>query len=352
MDCKTKMSDVGLLTELLAHLRIREAEQERTRYSGLLTRFDRALGAAAQVRAQDGDAILAHVRDVFHNGLGIQWGEDQVRIFNTALFSCLPLIYGKSWVENKARVLGEWQAQRECPYTIVVMGRRNGKTYVVSGTVAALLRCVPGVKIAIFSTCTRTSYMMMTAITDMIDKAMALGTHFSEQAFTEEKRNMETVEFRCPDGTKRILGCFPGSVRVILGLFWGETHNLRPLIAQGPHEVRKREMRGVYLGVEVALCVLWLVLSITANAVGADVGLRAALLGSTGHFAAPAVLLWSSNSRVALGLLVSVGTDVNNILRVTLHTPSGSALWALALVLYGAFLASTIFGLVARRRGR
>lgn len=38
-------------------------------------------------------------------------------MFNTFLFSCLPLIYGESWAENKSRVLKEWNAQRECPYT-------------------------------------------------------------------------------------------------------------------------------------------------------------------------------------------------------------------------------------------
>jgi hypothetical protein len=355
---RLRLADEAELSELLSHLHIREEEQNRARYSNLRTRYDRIIHQVG-ARATDGDAVLANVRDVFHNGLGIQWGEDQVRIFNTALFSCLPLIYGKTWPENKARVLNEWsddekKVERECPYTIVVMGRRNGKTFVVSGFVAAMLRCVSNIKIAIFSTCTRTSYMMMSAIMDMIDKALALGTHFTEQSFAEEKRNMETAEYRCQDGTKRILGCFPGSVRVILSLFWaGKTHKprlLTPQRAQG-----KLKMRTFYLGVEFVLCLVWLALSITANAAGADVGLRAALLGSTGHFAAPAALSWNSSgalyTRVALGLLVSVGTDVNNILRVTLHAPSTSAFWALALALYGAFLTSTALGLVARCRG-
>lgn len=194
-------------------LRRLESVRERARFH-VHDRFERIAGRKPRAAVQNGDAILAHVRDVFYNGLGIKWGEDQGRVFNAFVFSCLPLIYGNAWPENKARVLREWNnAQRECPYTLVVMARRNGKTFVTSGTVAALLRCVPNIKIAIFSTCTRTSYMMMTAIMEMIDKALAIGTHFNEEQFAELKRNMETVEYMC-GGTKRILGCFPGSVRV------------------------------------------------------------------------------------------------------------------------------------------
>jgi hypothetical protein len=135
-------------------------------------------------------------------------------VFNAFLASCLPLIYGASWDDEKTRVLAEWKLNRHCMYTLVNMARRNGKTMVTSGTAAALLLCIPNIKIAIFSTCKRTSQMMMSASMDMIDKAFDKGSHVQRTDFVVLTRNMESVMFEGPDGTKRLLGSFPGSVRV------------------------------------------------------------------------------------------------------------------------------------------
>ena len=204
----------------------REEKKHQAQSRVLLTRFERAVRDAASRAAEcSGDTLVAAVREVFHHGLGIRWGEDQVRVFNAFVFSCLPLIYGNGWAENKARVLSEWNAQRECPYTVVSMARRNGKTFVTSGTVVALLLCVPNIKVAIFSTCKRTSVMMMSAAVDMLDQAFERGTHCNKQDFIQVARNTETIIFEGPDRTKRVLGCFPGSVRVsklllLLLLLW------------------------------------------------------------------------------------------------------------------------------------
>ena len=108
-----------------------------------------------QTAERQGDALVARVKDVFHNGLGIKWGDDQIRVFNAFLASCLPLIYGEAWPEEKTRVLREWGLEQQLMYSLVNMARRNGKTFVTSGTAAALVLCVPGIKIAIFSTCKR-----------------------------------------------------------------------------------------------------------------------------------------------------------------------------------------------------
>ncbi len=187
----------------------------------LQTRFERIIdnGKGSAKGECKGDVILAKTRDTFHRGLGIKWGPDQVKIFNAILFSSLPLIYGDEWNENKARLLDEWGKQRESPYTVVSMARRNGKTFVTSGSVIAMLICIPGIKIAIFSTCKRTSQMMMSAAVDMLEKAFELGTHVNHQDFVQLSKNMESIIFEGPDRTKRILGCFPGSVRVRFLLF-------------------------------------------------------------------------------------------------------------------------------------
>jgi hypothetical protein len=164
-----------------------------------------------------GDELVQNVRDMFFKGLGIKWGDDQIRVFTAFLSSCLPLIYGDTWPEEKTRVLFEWQMNREIMYSLVNMARRNGKTYVTSGTAASLLLCVPNIKIAIFSTCKRTSQMMMSATLDMLEMAFERGTHVKRQDFVVVTKNMESVCFEGPDRTKRLLGSFPGSVRVSVG---------------------------------------------------------------------------------------------------------------------------------------
>ena len=167
-----------------------------------------------------GDALVARVREIFYKGMGLKWSEVQQRIFEAFLFTCLPLIYGESWQENKTRVLEEWDKEKAYYYTLVNMARRNGKTFSVSGSAAALLLAVPHVKIAIFSTCQRTSQMMMTEVLARLDNAFDKGTHVSRQDYVQVVRNMENVMYEGPDGSKRLLGSFPGSVRVSVRSFF------------------------------------------------------------------------------------------------------------------------------------
>lgn len=196
----------------------REEENHLKRCANIQDRFERAADDVSNKGECQGDKKVARVKEIFHHGLGIKWGEDQARVFNAALFSSLPLIYANEWNEHKARILAEWEKKRECPYTVVSMARRNGKTFVTSGFVIAMFLAL-GIKIAIFSTCKRTSQMMMSAAVDMLEKAFELGTHCNRQDFVQVSKNTESIIYEGPDRSKRILGCFPGSVRVSFFLF-------------------------------------------------------------------------------------------------------------------------------------
>ena len=178
------------------------------------TRFQQLEKRLQTSAERKGDELVQKVKDLFHNGMGIKWGDDQIRVFQAFLASCLPLIYGSTWAEEKTRVLEEWGLKRENMFSLVNMARRNGKTFVTSGTAAALLLCVPNIKLAIFSTCKRTSQMMMEAIMEMLERAFERGTHVSREDFVLVMKNTEAVCFKGPDGTKRLLSSLPGSVRV------------------------------------------------------------------------------------------------------------------------------------------
>jgi len=185
----------------------------RKKATRMPTRFERIMEAATTAGEHSGDECIARIRDTFHNGIGIEWGTDQIRVFETFLFACLPLIYGNTWNDNKARVLAEWGKKELRPYVVVSMARRNGKTFVTSGTVVALLLCIPGIRVVIFSTCKRTSQLMMSAVSDMLDAAFDKGTHCNRQEYVQVSRNTEAIVFEA-FGTKRAVACLPGSVRV------------------------------------------------------------------------------------------------------------------------------------------
>lgn len=203
----------GVHGSLLGYWQQEEARHfEATRR--IPTRFERVEASLNRRVERQGDALVARIRDVFNTGLGVKWGDDQIRVFNAFLASCLPYIYGASWGDEKTRVLREWRLNRQVMYSLVNMARRNGKTFVVAGTTATMILCLPNLKVAIFSTCKRTSQMMLSAALDMLEKAFELDTHVHRQDYLVVTKNMESVCFEGPDGTKRLLGSFPGSVRV------------------------------------------------------------------------------------------------------------------------------------------
>lgn len=192
----------------------KEEEKAYARQSYIPDRIAQMDAEMTARQIKQGDRIVERVKDIFYNGLGIQWGASQVKVFNAFLHASLPLIYGDAWAESKSRVIKELEIQNEQMFCLVNMARRNGKTFVTSGTAAALFLAVPNIKIAIFSTCRRTSQMMLNAITDMLEKAFEMGTKVNRQDYQVVSRNSETIVFLGSDGTKRSIGSFPGSVRV------------------------------------------------------------------------------------------------------------------------------------------
>ena len=129
---------------------------KRTRYR-IFTRFELAIyGSGLHGHSCLGDQTVENIRNVFQDGFGIKWSEIQCEIFEIFLQACFPLIYGDDWPEHTARVLQEHELTKDEQFAMISMARRNGKTFVTSGTAAAILLCCTdknrkGVSIAIFS---------------------------------------------------------------------------------------------------------------------------------------------------------------------------------------------------------
>jgi len=162
---------------------------------------------------------LAKIQDLFHNGFGIIWSQVQKKIFRASIDSCLPKIYGQEWDEVKQRVLKQRGLDVLQQETLVNMARRNGKTYVISGSAAALFLIVPDLSVAVFSTGERAAKMLMTATIEKIDAAFNLGTHVNKEGYDIISKNKEMLVMKHPNGGKQVLGCYPGSVKVRNTLF-------------------------------------------------------------------------------------------------------------------------------------
>lgn len=194
-----------------------ESQNEKAKSRVIPSRFELFRAGLALKTLSTGDDLCRRMKQIFIDGFGLVWSDNQNKIFEAFQNSCLSLIYGAEWNEQKTRVLKQRNLKREMHYTLVNMARRNGKTFSVSGSAAALALAIPGAKIAIFSTCKRTSQMMLQAVCDMLDMAFKTGTVVQEKDFRILSKNSEMICFMGPDGTRRTIGSYPGSVRVSEG---------------------------------------------------------------------------------------------------------------------------------------
>lgn len=219
-----------------------EYEKEANKSRIVPTRFELFRAGLALKSLSTGDDLCRKMKQIFVDGFGLLWSDNQNKIFEAFQNSCLPLIYKAEWNEQKARVLKLRGLKREMHYTLVNMARRNGKTFSVSGSAAALALAIPGAKIAIFSTCKRTSQMMLQAVCDMLEMAFKTGTVVQEKDFRILSKNSEMICFMGPDGTRRTIGSYPGSVRV-RKMGGGAEREPRSLEAAIGDELRARSAR-------------------------------------------------------------------------------------------------------------
>lgn len=190
-----------------------ELENYQEQCHRMQTRFERAEGLSKSDRRR-GDELIEQVQALFMDGFGIEWSAMQLRIFKSLIDSILPRIYGTEWEEVKTRVMNQRGMKRLHQETLVNMGRRNGKTWVVSGGTAAVYLVVPGITIACFSVGKRQSTMFMNSAVEKMKLAFQKGTHVNENGYNLIQKNQETIVYEHPSGDKQVLGCYPGSVKV------------------------------------------------------------------------------------------------------------------------------------------
>lgn len=205
-------------TNALFHTPIREywdeqvAEYERD-LSYIPDRYERAVQASAQ-RRYSGDQLVEQTYNLFLHGFGIDWSPTQVTIFDALVDATLHLFYGAEWAEAKTRVMRARKMTSVNPWVLVNMARRNGKTWVVSGAIAAIFLMIPGVSVAVFSVAKRQSSLFVESVMEKIERAFELGTHISKKGYKQIHRNQEMIVFEHPNGAKQVMGSYPSSSKV------------------------------------------------------------------------------------------------------------------------------------------
>jgi hypothetical protein len=117
-----------------------------------------------------GDKRLRDIQRMLESGIGITRSPDQVLFHTCFILACLPKIYGEQWNDHSLRVMKEFEVDKIDPEVLIVTARRWGKTYAVAMFVVALLLCVPGIQIAIFSTGSRASGSLYDIVMMMISR--------------------------------------------------------------------------------------------------------------------------------------------------------------------------------------
>ena len=201
-------------------------QREQKKYDQLgtiLRRATRVVRANQEGSAQDEMAVLTQVQMLLKSGFGVKRSNIQVEIHKEFTQACLPKIFQRSWSKNKALIKKQFNVRSIRQEVLVVMPRRRGKSFGTAMFAAAMLLAVPSCSCIIFSTGERTAQLLMTVISDMIERAFNHGT-LKRDEYHYETNNKETIVFYGPDGTKRTLMCLPGSARVSLFYFFYYTH--------------------------------------------------------------------------------------------------------------------------------
>lgn len=116
-----------------------------------------------------GDERLRKIRLMLERGLCIERSPQQVMFHEAFLEACLPKIYGPvEWANHSMRVLAEFDIKKIQFEVMVITARRIGKSWSIAMFVVSLLLCVPGLRIAIFSTGSRASGSLYQIIMRMI----------------------------------------------------------------------------------------------------------------------------------------------------------------------------------------
>jgi len=178
-----RSSDIDALTQQMEYFQLKTGAQTytsqllsqmrtsyRQRYEDWVaakridTRLHISTNPLRDAANNEGDTRLKKLRRML-DCFGVVRSQDQRLFHRWYELACMPNIYGAAaWNANYTRIMREHNCKKLRQEVLVLAPRRFGKTYAIAMFVAAMLLCVPGIEIAIFSTGKRAS----SKLTDLI----------------------------------------------------------------------------------------------------------------------------------------------------------------------------------------
>lgn len=146
---------------------------------------------------------------------GVGRAAHQVMLHEKFIQSCLPHIYGAEWEYVQQEVLERHRLTKIDHEVMVITPRRFGKTWSVAMVVAALLLCVPGIRISVVSTGSRASSSLKETVVKFIEKSTIhngksrIIVNNKEELFVA-KEGKSNKKDATQDTTSRLL-CFPSN---------------------------------------------------------------------------------------------------------------------------------------------
>lgn len=138
----------------------------------------------------------------------------QIEIHRACIIAALPQIYGSDFLVHKQRIMALFGIFLIRPQVVIVMPRRNGKTYAIAHLVTEYLWSVPGSEALVYSPCRRASQSFLEITENMTNEVIPNKSYIKSS-------NMEKLSITSSDG-KTISTCYsyPSKVEVPILYFF------------------------------------------------------------------------------------------------------------------------------------
>lgn len=134
----------------------------------------------------------------------------QVEFHRYFLSSCLRLIYGDAYKENRHRVMQKYSLESRKQQILICCPRRFGKTWGVAFFAAVVAIVLPGIEISIFSPGKRQSCTLISVIKEFIRRL-----HEDERLLND---NVEKILLRSISGKTSKINGYPSCVKTLKGV--------------------------------------------------------------------------------------------------------------------------------------
>ena len=197
---------------------LEKRNKKKRKREALVSRFENTLKPGTTT--QTGIQFYKNLVYCFYNAFNVLWSEPQRNCADGAFKAALPRIIGNRWKAEEPQILKELNVPRRKNMVLIVMARRNGKSYAVAGITVSEMLTIPGITINIFSITRTQSQQMIKDIKSLYHKACQHGTFVTSSSFRVTVDNTSTFEItNTATGMSQRVTAYSGSSKVKKLLF-------------------------------------------------------------------------------------------------------------------------------------